>query len=151
PTSPTTTYIFNNGANGTSVLTVNYAGGVTRIFGNNQQNKTILQDGTVSVGADGALGIGSVDVTGTGTGTLRAAAGLSPTLSNPINLSGDLRLGGGTGVALTLNGPIDLQSGTRTLTALDSNTTIGGAIGNGGLTVEAGANTLTLTGANTYA
>ncbi len=151
PTNPAAGYVFNNGANGTSVLTVNYAGGVTRIFGNNQQNKTVLQDGTVSVGANGALGIGSVDVTGTGTVTIRAAAGLSPTLANPINLFGDLSLGGGTGVALTLNGPIDLQGGTRTLTALDSKTTIGGPITNGGLTVEAGINTLTLTGTNTYA
>jgi autotransporter-associated beta strand protein len=148
--NPTAAAIVNSGANHTSVLTVNYSGGPVVLYGTNSQDHTDIQAGTVAVGANGAFGTGVVDVSGAGDVTLRAAAGQSPTVTNQLNLSKDLSLGG-FGNGLTLDGPIDLQGGTRTLTALDSNTTIGGVIGNGGLTVAAGGNTLTLTGANTYA
>ncbi len=109
-----------------------FAGGVT------------LNSGLLRVGDNNGLGTGTFTITG---GTLANASSTVRTVSNTVNVRGNLTLGA-TRAAPTLAGTVDLGNATRTLT-VDVSSTISGPIVNGGLT-KAGAATLLLTGANTY-
>jgi fibronectin-binding autotransporter adhesin len=136
--------------------------------------RTILNgDNTYTGGtviADGAIGFG-LDSTGSptvtsgpiGTGALSLennpntfhrlfASGGARTVGNaitwPAGVNQDLTIEGSD--ALTLNGDMDLGGSTRTIAANNSaTTTLGGVIGNGGLT-KTGPGVLLLNGVNTY-
>ncbi|MEX1115114.1 MAG: autotransporter-associated beta strand repeat-containing protein [Akkermansiaceae bacterium] len=104
---------------------------------------TTLQQGTLQVLTNSALGTGGLTING---GTL--ASFISPTtLTNTVTVGGNFALGG-SGQAITLNGTMNLGGATRTITTANS-ATLGGVISNGGITKQ-GAAGLTLSGNNTY-
>ncbi|HLX62872.1 MAG TPA: C25 family cysteine peptidase [Planctomycetota bacterium] len=132
----------------------------TGIFGPNDfSGGSNLLAGTVAIGNGSALGSGTVTLQG---GNLRSStqlAGANYALFNPVTVAGDSSLQvGGTGVTLTLAGPVTIPGATvtRTLTTGGSaadNTLITGVIGDGGGVnglIKAGTGPLTLTGLNTY-
>lgn len=108
-----------------------------------------LGQGTLRVGANGALGSGGFSING---GTFASDGSAARTITNNITMGGNATLGDATGTgALTLSN-INLNGTTRTLTVAN-NSTVVGVISNGsatpGLTKD-GAGTLTLAGTNTY-
>ncbi|MFM8831521.1 MAG: beta strand repeat-containing protein, partial [Spartobacteria bacterium] len=129
--------------NGTGTLTLSgvntFTGGLT------------LNNGTLTLGNNAALGgVGNVfTING---GTIDVTAARTTTNNNAQNWNGDFTFAGsntlnsGTG-AVTMNA-------NRTVTVSASTLTVGGAIGDGGSgygLTKTGAGTLTLSGANTYA
>ena len=111
---------------------------------------TTLESGELHVANNSALGTGTLTING---GTL--VPRLDPrTLANAVTVGGDFGLGVAMhGNSITLAGSVDLGGATRTITvanttvALDS--TISGAISNGGLT-KAGGGTMVLSGTSSY-
>lgn len=79
----------------------------------------------------------------------RSGDAAARTVQKPIRVEGDFEMGHSGGGAITFEGTVDLNAGTRTITMANDNT-ISGAISNGSLT-KAGAGSLTLSGSNTYA
>lgn len=79
----------------------------------------------------------------------RSNDGTARTVQKPIRVEGNFEMGHSGGGAITFEGAVDLNAGTRTITMANNNT-ISGAISNGSLT-KAGAGSLTLSGSNTYA
>jgi len=119
------------------------------LSGNNTYSGvTALNAGTLRVGHDNALGTGGFTING---GIFASDGATARTITNAITMGGNVQLGDATGTgALTLGG-IDLGITTRTLTISNANTTVGGVISNTGGLTKAGAGTLALAGANTYA
>ena len=81
--------------------------------------------------------------------TYRSDGSASRTNAKAAQLDGNVTLGYSGGGELTFSGNMNLTAGQRTLTTLN-NVVIFGAVTNGGLT-KAGAGTMILSGANTYA
>jgi len=120
-------------------------GGLVELDGaNTYAGGTTLSGGELDLGNNSALGTGTVMVSG---GTLAAIAA-SRTLANNLVIANSFQLGG-QGQPATINGSVNLNGGTQTITLAD-NATFGGVITNGGLTVSGSGKTLTLAGANTY-
>ena len=120
-------------------------GSLTLSGPNTYAGGTSLTAGTLAAGNNTAFGTGTLTLNG---GTLQASVA-ARTLSNAIAVGNDFAIGGTLG--LTLSGGVDLGGATRTLTVTNTGgTTLSGSITNGGL-AKAGAGTLTLSGANTYA
>lgn len=144
------TYTFSGGAgnliSGSGALVKSGAGAAVFTSANDWTGGTALAAGTIRVGADGALGSGSLALTG---GTLASANASARGLSNPVAFGGDAAIGDGTGTgAMTFSGGVDLGGGTRSLTTA-ADTTFSGTISNGGLT-KLGAGRLTLAGTSTF-
>lgn len=126
--------ILNKGTGSTLVL-----------YGNNTHAGTVIQSGIVGVGNAGALGIGTVTMSG---GTLFATNPIQP-IMNDFVLENNVTLGVTTNTSsLVIGGNVDL-GGTRTITTATSQTFINGVISNGALNKQ-GTGFLALGGQNTY-
>jgi len=124
--------------NGTAALTINNA--------NSYTGGTTLNDGTLRVGNEGALGTGTVTLNG---GALSSDSTTARALANNLSVAGAVTLGDATnnGV-LTLSGTVGLGGDNRQITTA-SDVVLSSIVSNGGIT-KAGAGTLTLAGNNTY-
>jgi len=109
---------------------------------------TTLSAGTLRGGHNSALGSGTLALNG---GTLTSGTdGVARSFANSVAIGGDIQFGDATATGgLTLSGPVNLGSGTRSLTVAQS-TTLSGLVSNGGL-IKAGAALLLLSSSNTYA
>lgn len=109
---------------------------------------TTLSAGTLRGGHNSALGSGTLALNG---GTLTSGTdGVARSFANSVAIGGDIQFGDSTATGgLTLSGPVDLGSGTRSLTVAQS-TTLSGLVSNGGL-IKTGAALLLLSSSNTYA
>ena len=167
-----------NDATGSNQRTITTAGGTSHTFGalTGGANNTLIKEGTgalnlsaasttsggvqlnngtLLVGNDAALGTGLLQVQFdiAGTKTLASSSSAAYTLNNNINIYNDLTLGqtsGGTG-SLTLGGTIQLgneANQNRAITVNGSHTISGSIQGARGI-VKQGGGTLRLSGANT--
>jgi autotransporter-associated beta strand protein len=119
--------------------------GTVVIFGaNTYSGGTTLQDGTLSIANDSALG----------TGTLTLNAGIMQssgnfTVANTYTLGGAATIGGNNNI--TLSGPGTLGAGNTMTVANSATTTLSGILGGAGNILEAaGSGKLVLAGSNTY-
>lgn len=105
---------------------------------------TTLTDGRLRLGADGALGSGTLTVNG---GRLSSAGTDARAVANAIRFAADVELGDADDNGeLTFSGAVDLDAAARTLTLL-SDVKVTGTLSSGSLT-KAGSGKLTLAGAN---
>ncbi|MEV8520194.1 autotransporter-associated beta strand repeat-containing protein [Dyella marensis] len=120
---------------GSGALTKNGAGTLTLGAANTYSGGTVIDAGTIALGASGSLAsTGMVNLTGPGATLDISGAGANQTIG---------ALAGAAGTTLAL--------GARTLTLGDSvNTTFSGGISGTGGIVKQGSGTLTLGGASTY-
>jgi len=141
--------------------TANFAGGFTVTGGTTSitsststyAGNTSITNGIVRVSVDNALSSGTLTL---GSGAVLATDSTRRTLANPVVITGNVQLGE-TLSRLTLSGPIDLGSSTRTITAFNSAdngnlaTDLSGVIsGNAGI-VKQGTGILDLSnGGNTF-
>ena len=131
--------VVNSGA-----LTKSGLATLTLQLANTYAGGTTLSAGRIRIGADNALGTGTIAVSG---GSLSSDSTTGRTLANNFSLTSNLTLGNATdNGALTLSGAFNLNAQSRTLT-LASDATISGAVTSGSL-VKAGAGKLTFTGNN---
>lgn len=127
-------------------LAVSGSGTVTLNGANNFGVGVTLNSGTIAIGNDSALdGEGSFEVKG---GTIQAI-GTPRTVSPPaVKISGDFTAAGLQ--SLTINGSVDLNGETRTITVSAPVLMLAGGMTNGGLT-KTGPGTLVLSGISTHA
>ena len=105
---------------------------------------TTLTDGRLRLGADGALGSGTLTVNG---GRLSSAGTDARAVANAVRFAADVELGDADDNGeLTFSGAVDLDAAARTLTLL-SDVKVTGTLSSGSLT-KAGSGKLTLAGAN---
>ena len=125
-------------------------GAGTQILGGSSSytRPTTLSAGTLRGGHNFAFGSGTLALNG---GTLTSGTdGVARSFANSVAIGGDIQFGDATATGgLTLSGPVDLGSGTRSLTVAQS-TTLSGLVSNGGL-IKTGAALLLLSSSNTYA
>ena len=125
-------------------------GAGTQILGGSSSytRPTTLSAGTLRGGHNFAFGSGTLALNG---GTLTSGTdGVARSFANSVAIGGDIQVGDATATGgLTLSGPVDLGSGTRSLTVTQS-TTLSGLVSNGGL-IKTGAALLLLSSSNTYA
>lgn len=112
---------------------------------------TVTNGGTLVVGTDDALGIGTVNLNSV-TGTIRSADANARTLANPVTYSTNFTLGSPTTGNLLFTGPVNVGSGAKDFKILNAVTEFSGVIsGSGTLTrSKSGPGTLIFSGANTY-
>jgi autotransporter-associated beta strand protein len=131
---------------------------------------TTLENVTLGVGSDSALGSGAVDVNGTVTvaaldgareiaNTIQLNSTLAVaedpdgaqdlTLSGGLTLNADSTLRAASSAASTVSGSVDLGSHTLSVEGAEDLTVSGNVSGSGGVT-KADGGTLTLSGTNTY-
>jgi fibronectin-binding autotransporter adhesin len=133
---------------GTAGLTKSGTGTLT-LSGSNSFSGNFSLGGTVRVGHDSALGKGAVTLSAFG--TLASDGATTRTITNALTI-GNFTIGDATGTGdLIFTGSADLFAAGRNIT-VNNSSTFSGAVTNaiGGL-IKAGAGTLTLSGANTYA
>jgi fibronectin-binding autotransporter adhesin len=140
--------VISNGTSGGTIALAKSGTGTWTLSGaNTYTGGTTLNDGTLALGSNSALGTGSLTLNG---GTLEASGG-ARTIANAVTLGGDFTVGGSQNLELT--GAINLGGGTRTVTVDNTaTTTFSGVIGQpwySGL-VKAGDGRLVLTNANTF-
>jgi len=145
------TYTFSGGAGnliaGSTSLAKSGAGVAVFTSANSWSGGTNLTGGTLRAGTDGALGTGTLSLSG---GTIASADSSARAFTNAVAVGGDVTVGDGTGTgAVTFSGATNLGAATRAITTV-ADTTLSGVISNGGLT-KLGGGTLVLTAANTYA
>ncbi|MAX26919.1 MAG: hypothetical protein CMJ19_20690 [Phycisphaeraceae bacterium] len=127
---------------GSGAMVKNDAGILTLTGTNTYTGDTTLNAGTIVVGNDSALGIGgTLNIAG---GTLESDNDVR-TIANDTSVTGDFTVSGNN---MTLSGDMDLNAGTHTLTASNTQTTLSGSLSNGTLG-KSGAGTVILSGANT--
>lgn len=104
-----------------------------------------INSGTLAVGNNAALnGQGPLVLNG---GAIQASGGARIVSPPQVRIAGNFAV---TGLSdLTVNGSVDLNAGTRTVTVSAPTVTIGGAISNGGLNKE-GPGTMILGGLSTH-
>ncbi len=132
---------------GTGSLAQLGTGTLTLTASNSYSGGTTLSAGTLRAGNDAAFGSGTLALNG---GTVASDSSTARTLANALSLGGDVTFGqasGGTGgLTFSSTATNNLGGATRTLTVL-ADTTLAGALGNGGITKEGSAN-LTLNNAS---
>jgi len=130
-------------------LAINSTGGNTTLTsGNSYSGGTTLTRGNLQIGNNGALGTGTLSLSG---GKISSNGTTSQAPANAVNIGGNAVIGDATNNGtLTFSGAIELGGSTRVLT-LESNAIISGIVRNGGLT-KVGTGILTFSGAdaNTY-
>ncbi|NQX00730.1 autotransporter-associated beta strand repeat-containing protein [bacterium] len=133
----------------TFAITKTGTGTLTLGRNNSYEGGTEVSEGSLGFGTSGALGSGPVSLHG---GTRLGASELSLDPVNPLELLGNVELGGVANVVNRLSGSVDLNGATRSIT-LGNSTVLGGEISNGGLDLvsTSGTRSLTLAGTNTYA
>jgi autotransporter-associated beta strand protein len=133
---------------GSAGLTKTTSGVLVLGSANAYAGPTTLSAGTLRGGHNSALGSGTLALNG---GTLTSGTdGVARSFANSVAIGGDIQFGDATATGgLTLSGPVNLGSGTRSLTVAQS-TTLSGLVSNGGL-IKAGAALLLLSSSNTYA
>jgi autotransporter-associated beta strand protein len=112
---------------------------------------TTVTAGTLAVGKDDALGIGTVNLNNAA-GTIRAANANARTLANPITYSTDFTLGSPTTGNLTFTGPVNVGGLPKVFNVQNAVTEFSGAI-SGSATpnrTKTGPGTLVFSGNNTY-
>lgn len=126
--------------------------GTLILSGNNHQDSTSLEDGTLIVGSTTALGNGPLKLVGGDTGLRGKLQSSGPiTLANPIiAMNGPSDIRGSSEMLFT--GPVQIQTGAslavaNTAGSIEFSNVISGS---GGL-IKTGAGSLTLGGNNTYA
>ena len=139
------TGIIGNGSAGGTLAVVKSGSGQWRLSGvNTFSGGVTLNDGTLSLGANAALGTGTFTIAG---GSINVTAALLTT--NTQNWNGDFTFVGSN----TLNlgtGAVAMNS-SRTVTVNASTLTVGGVISGAGFGLtKAGAGVLSLGGANTF-
>lgn len=104
-----------------------------------------VNSGTLALGNNAAVnGQGPLVLNG---GAIQASGGSRIVSPPEVRIAGNFAV---TGLNdLTVNGPVDLNAGTRTVNVSAPTVTIGGPIGNGGLNKE-GSGTMILSGLSTY-
>ena len=146
----------NNAGDSTRKLAtvINVSGtGATSFSGSSTYSGgTTLTAGLLQIGANAALGTGTVALNG---GRFSSTATSSQSPGNSVTIGGNVALGDAVNSGkLTFNGAIDLGGATRTLT-VDSDVVFSNVVSNGGITLtKTGTNkpimTLSGTNANTY-
>ncbi len=115
--------------NGTGTLTLS---GTNTYTGN-----TTLNNGRLFLNNGSALGTGALVITSAGGATTLGTNVEGTTITNNLSVQGDFSVSLGSSVSnLFLNGAVDLNGATRTITGLPASSQIrfGGAISNGGVT-----------------
>ncbi|BCU77326.1 autotransporter-associated beta strand repeat-containing protein [Luteolibacter sp. LG18] len=140
-------YSFNGGPiSGVTGVTKDGNASVTFSTPNTYTGNTVLNGGSIRVGTTGALGAGTLSLA---TGALTTAGLSAVSISNPVSVDGNVTLGSPTYTgALTLSGNVALTA-SRTVT-VESPVTLSGVVGGAFNLTKDGADTLTLTGTNTY-
>jgi fibronectin-binding autotransporter adhesin len=157
PNSPLTFGIVTGSATQSGILTgsgfvvKDGDGKLTLTATNTYTDGTVLNAGTLGLGADNALGTGTLTING---GTIRAE-GAGRTLSNDVILNGDFTLGRYTHLsgAVTLSNDITITSANPDSSSRAHSTISGIISGAHAITFEEGANPIgeiVLAGANTY-
>lgn len=125
------------------------AGILTLANFNTYDGGTEIQQGTVRLANDHAVGTGSITFSG---GALASANSETRAIANDVFFTGNATIGDGsnTGAIQFLGKSNDLGSQNRMITTNVATTFANGLAGGGGL-IKAGAETLTLRGASTYA
>jgi autotransporter-associated beta strand protein len=147
--------ITDGGFGSALALVVDTTGGFTYLSAgsaNTYSGGTTLSQGVLALRSSNPFGSGPMTIQG---GTFGSTGGTTRSFGNAVTIQGDFQLGGVSipslaNSATILDGDVDLDGGTRTIT-LGNSATFNGAISNGGLTIEApGNHTLTLAGNSTY-
>jgi autotransporter-associated beta strand protein len=112
---------------------------------------TVSGTGTLAVGKDDALGIGTVNLN-SATGTIRSADENNRTLANPITYSTNFTLGSPTTGNLLFTGTVNVGSGSKVFDVQNAVTEFSGVISGGGTLTrtKSGPGTLVFSGPNTY-
>ena len=142
--------IGNSGAGG---LTKKGGGSLTLSGNNTYSGGTTLDEGTLILNHNAALGTGSGALL-----TLKAGTTLDAGVAAPITLAnnpaqswqGDFTYTGTSGRTLSLGGGTVTMTGSRQVTISAGNLTVGGITGAGYALEKLGAGTLEITGASTY-
>ncbi|WP_166442612.1 autotransporter-associated beta strand repeat-containing protein [Phragmitibacter flavus] len=109
-----------------------------------------LEEGTITVGNNAALGTGTLTV---GNGTTILADSTARTITNNVVVNGDFTFGGQqAGNNLTINGAVNLGAIDRIISVSSPNVTatLAGIVSGGGGLAKSGNGVLVLSNANTY-
>jgi autotransporter-associated beta strand protein len=112
---------------------------------------TVTNGGTLAVGKDDALGIGTVNLN-SATGTIRSSDANDRTLANPITYSTNFTLGSPTTGNLLFTGAVNVGGLTKVFDVQNAVTEFSGVISGSGTPTrtKSGPGTLIFSGANTY-
>ncbi len=153
----TGTTTFNVQMAGTGAITVRGAGVLNlNNAGNVYTGGTTLESGTLFVNADTALGTGTLTITSpSGTAILGSnvvgTIGTGVALANPVSVTGDFSIATNVDAAnagnqnFTLNGPINLNGATRTITGVTNGGQVHFGAGGIGLAADTGGVTFNTT------
>lgn len=155
--SGTGTQTFNGTRSGLGAVTV--SGGTLVLNGSRTGDAavatttttTVSGTGTLAVGKDDALGIGTVNLNSV-SGAIRSADENNRTLANPITYSTNFTLGSPTTGNLLFTGNVNVGSGSKIFDVQNAVTEFSGVISGGGTLTrtKSGPGTLVFSGANTY-
>ena len=146
-TNAATTLLLSGAVTNTGSLTKIGSGTLALSNTNNTYTGgTSLTSGTLALGGDNVLGKGSLTLNG---GVLASDSAAARTQTNAVIITASLQFGNAPGTgALSFSGPVNLGTGPKTLTIVNTMTTISGVITNTAALIKAGAGTLVLAGAN---
>ncbi len=139
--------IVSNGTTANSIIKT--GSGILKLDGvNTYSGGTTLQSGSLHLTSSFALGTGPLAINGGGLVARIAAR----TISNPVTVGADFFVGGANN-PMNIAGNVDLGGATRTITVVDGTTAqdsvFSGVVSNGGL-IKSGGGTLVLSAANTF-
>lgn len=141
----TDTLTYNGVISGTGSL-LKLGEGTLRLGGTNSYTgSTILTNGTLEIGSNGALGSGLLEIFH---GTIQATAASTRTISNFVFIAKGFTIGNSG--SLIFAGDIDLGTNTTKVITNNANTLFAGEISNVAGLIKAGSGTLSLSNANSY-
>ncbi|WP_237712349.1 autotransporter-associated beta strand repeat-containing protein [Pedosphaera parvula] len=150
---PSTCIVMVNGNTLTVGGAISGAGGITKmgpgtlalLSASTFNGGVNIQEGTLAIGSDWALGTGLLNFNGA---AIQSVDGTAHTITNAINFGHDTTFGGTGNLKFTATPPGNATA--KTLTVNNPQTEISGALGGASARTVAGTGTLILSGANTY-